>query len=216
MTRTIDRLAELLRTHDGPISRKWLETKRKEIESSSQSAKTGDGIDRIDDPDDLPNDGVSAEVSGGFSGLLLTPSSSDVGRLVKDFASELPLCLSLADHRADDAGLVMIARIDDLLRLADKLPCWGFAKFSGVYLMQKPDASNLLNCKAVAVSTWGRHKPNLDEFQIISGVDEVTVATGLLPTDGRRLHLFAKSSRQGWETFIGQANWAANNDAADA
>jgi hypothetical protein len=147
--------------------------------------------------------------------LLLTPNGKDVAKLIKPYpgGGELPFCLRYSDIVAQSAAMMMMARVGDLPRLADKLSLWGFTRFKAIYGLAQPTAPDLMNVDAIAICERGSFdlfKPLLDWP---AEKDPLKLAESLLnQVAGRRVHLFAQSETPGWESVVGEANWSEAND----
>jgi N6-adenosine-specific RNA methylase IME4 len=150
-----------------------------------------------------------------FSALLAEPDEDDTSRLRKPYADRPPFCLDFHDRRADDALLVVHARMRDIILIADKLPCWGFSYFDRVLLLHRPQKPDVAEAKVLALSKWGKAQfPMPDDWP--SSSDTLSVVDSLVHgVGGRKIHLFAKGARDGWETVVGKANWATETSADD-
>ena len=229
----IDRLHAILETCPGPITRRWLEKARDDLAASSQVAKTAD-VGRDEDSDGAqqsvevpssPLESASALPEQGaptrpdrrpvVGALVLTPSRADVSRLIKPYTvGGEPACLRYSDIVLQSAALILMARVGDLPRLADKLSFWGFNRFKGIYALTPPSEPDLMNVDAIAICERGR--PNLVKFleDWPAEKDPLKLADSLLiGVTGRRVHLFAQSETPGWESIVAEANWSMEADA---
>jgi hypothetical protein len=173
--RVVDRTYSVLEKCPGPVTRDYLIKQRKELGALSQVAKTVD-VGRDENSDsakqyvELPSSPVKrAPASFGqgavtrrpsVGALVLTPSRSDVARLFKPYTGGgEPACLRYSDIVLPSVALILMARVGDLPRLADKLSFWGFKRFEGIYALAPPSEPDLMNVDAIAICERGR--PNL-------------------------------------------------------
>jgi hypothetical protein len=142
--------------------------------------------------------------------LVLTPSAGVVSRLNKPFTTGgEPACLRYHDVVAQNAVLILMARVGDLPRLADKLSLWGFKRFKAIYALAPPSGPNLMDVDAIAICECGRSNLVKDLEDWPTEKDPLKLAESLLnEVAGRRVHLFAESETPGWECILGEANFS--------
>ena len=237
LDRDVDRVHEILSASDGPATRDYLMDSRQSLrkravalspelgdaELSSaiahslkldQSLSTVDPlVPEVDDDSPSQSGGITqSDISAPASAILLTPSKHDITSLKKDyFAEGSPACLRV--KAAKDAALVIATHAADLQVFVDKLPCWGFGRISRVYLMAPPSNPDVTRASVIAVCERGSARVGgLESWP--TEADAVRLAESILgDLPGRRLHLFAKDQASGWNTVVGDANWACEAEA---
>lgn len=198
----IERLRTLLSSSPGPLTRKWLSQQRQSLKSTSAAASEAS-------EDASPSKGGSDVANVPVSALVLTPGRTDMSRLGKDYVTDgEPFCLNFSAKMADDAVLLAVARVGQLPTIAEKLTCWGFKRFSHVFLTGKPSEPDVIGAEAIAVCERGQFKlgDELKEWPVET--DRAKLIERLLAdVTGRRVHLFAKTEEAGEESIVDEANW---------
>lgn len=212
LDRNIEKLRAVLLTSDGPLTREFLLSAR-------NAAKVAKADTQNDRGDPEPRTEISAvakkgkhgEVTGSISTILLTPSRQDIANLRKDYVSGgEPPCLQI--KAAKDATLVIASRASDLPTFGEKLRCWGFARFSRLYLLKPPTNPDLTQADVLAVCEQGKGNVACLQEWPKEADPHVVAATLLTKANGRRVHLFAKSETHGWESLVGDANWKCGKE----
>jgi hypothetical protein len=146
--------------------------------------------------------------------ILLTPDFRDVRSLKADLTEgeDLPLCLRVHEQVDDDAVAIVVARLVDFPIIATRLlPHCGFDSASRVILAREPIGRDVTDADIVIIADRGR-KP----FQLPNdfvwpakdqSIDAVSIAARLQHDAANRLHLFASSDSEGWNSVIGGKNW---------
>lgn len=212
----IEGFYEVLKSSDGPITKRFLIQQRDIINGRPPD----DGVEAateyvaLQEPSttDDPAAPVDATV---FSVLLASPSAADVQRLMKSYPTEFPLCLRIHEQRAETALLVVQARLKDVLAIADKLPCWGFARLERIYLIASPQSPEIADAEVLAVSHWGNTQlPEVEGWPATSNAFDLVdrLATNFV---GKKLHLFARDRRDRWDSIVGEENWAVEETTHD-
>jgi hypothetical protein len=215
-----ERFRDILSSSDGPITKRFLINEREKINGKprsepAQQSAAGAGVAG---EDLLQSEPVANECSEPgnetpFSALLVSLKTADTQKLAKSYPGELPFCLRVHELRGDNALLLVHARLKDLIGVADKLPCWGFARFEHVYLLSSPQQPDAFDADVLGISRWGNSKMNLIESWPDHSDALALADTLLADIGGRKLHLFASDQRDGWVSVVGDKNWAvANSD----
>ena len=206
---TIERLHEILAGCDGMVTRQWISSKRDQLKGQARPAKGPYLVVDNDEIASAPTAEPALDEETPISVLLLTPKRAEVTRLAKKYmpAGEPP-CLRVGHAVADDAVLLVAARVGELLSLSSSLEWWRFKKFSRVYLIEASAGPDVTNVAALGVCARGELKlPTSLAWPIeqdpVKLVDKLTAGI-----TGRRVHLFADMAAAGWEAVIGDANWA--------
>ena len=142
-----------------------------------------------------------------FSLIVLTPSKKDLHLLDEDYSEKdaLARCLRVHELVADNAVAIVAVPIRALPVIANKLlPLCGFDRISHVLLAKAPAEADVIANDAIIVAERGGEKlvsvPK-DFWPSGDGRDVLSIATEMVPKSENRLHVFAKSSREGWESI---------------
>ncbi|KIU50799.1 hypothetical protein QU42_02080 [Bradyrhizobium sp. UASWS1016] len=191
------------------VTRQWISSKRDQLKGQARPAKGPYLVVDNDEIASAPTAEPALDEETPISVLLLTPKRAEVTRLAKKYmpAGEPP-CLRVGHAVADDAVLLVAARVGELLSLSSSLEWWRFKKFSRVYLLEASAGPDVTNVAALGVCARGELKlPTSLAWPIeqdpVKLVDKLTAGI-----TGRRVHLFADMAAAGWEAVIGDANWA--------
>jgi hypothetical protein len=203
---TINRLHEMLAGLDGKVTRQWIND---QIKALKEPPVTGPRL--VVDNDEVADPAVGTpwlDTSSPISVLRLTPNNTDIRLMGKPFEDGQPPCRELGARVADDAIMIVEARVGHLMQLMQHLSWWRFERYTRIYLPVAPTAPDIFNVKAVAVCERGKVGAAMrldkwpDETDGAILVDKLAAGIG-----GRRVHLFARSNEAGWECVVGDANW---------
>lgn len=205
---TIDRLHEILTGCDGMVTRQWISSKREQLKGPVRKVEAPYLVVDNKTVAGAPLGKPHLDEETPISVLLLTPERAAVTRLGKEYVSAgEPPCLRIGHAVADDAVLLVVARVSELLSLSSSLEWWRFKKFSRVYLLETSVGPDVTNVAALGVCERGELKLPTPlvwptEQDPVKLVDELTAGI-----TGRRVHLFADMAAAGWEAVVGDANW---------
>ena len=149
--------------------------------------------------------------------VLLTPSAADERAIVTPYATpdglerRLPHLKQL--RARDNAAVVLVTKISALPLIVDKLlPLCGFdCRNARFFLAQAPASSEI--GEAVVLVTADRDGVSLQPpsastwFSAEEATDPRKLAARLYPATKSRLHVFAQSQAEGWQSIIGAENW---------
>jgi hypothetical protein len=226
----IDELHRILVRLDGPATRERLRQERSRIERSFQEESATPTQDDANDPilhdekepdraAQAAEDSISSAVhSDGdaavpISVLLLTPNREHAAKLEKNYAAE-PECLRLGHEVDDDAILIAIANMRDLLAVIRNADWWKFKRCHGLYLLSRPEGPDVADAEAMVIYVRGELKPSATVTDWPDEKDPVRIADRLLQgIPGRRIHIFADRRRTGWQAIVGDDNWGTADSA---
>jgi hypothetical protein len=226
----IEELRRILAGLDGPATRERLRHERSRIERSFQEESPASAQDdahdailqeeeKLDQTAQAPAGSRFAAAHGDgdaavpISILLLTPNREHATKLEKNYAAE-PECLRLGTDVADNAILIAVANMRNLLAVIRNAEWWKFKRCHGLYLLSTPEDPNVADAEVMAIYIRGGLKPSAAVKAWQDDNDPVRLANRLLQgIDGRRVHLFANARNQGWEAVVGDENWATGDCA---
>ena len=186
-----------------------------EVHEIAQATSPAERVTSLDDntlsraqPDE--NADVVAESEPPIAALLLTASGRDASRLTKEGNREsLPRCLRISNDVGDKAVLLVCAKVGVLSSMSRAIESLKFGRCSSIYLLSEPTGPDVTECDALAIYRRGGFKLSSDVTEWPSDKSPISLADRLLAdVTGRRVHLFAKSKTAGWESIIGEENWA--------
>jgi hypothetical protein len=211
---TREKLRDILASCDGMITRAWLDQqidalKKRPLPTKDPDrvvddehvATTAPGVNGLNNP--------AADESTKISVLLLTPTAGDLNRLKREYVSKgEPACLRLGGIVADDAVMIIAARVNELASLATLLHWWRFDRYSHIYLIAPSEGPDITGARALAVCQRGASRVT---NQITAWPErDAPLFLAELLTDGiadRRVHIFAPEHTAGWEALVGDDNW---------
>lgn len=219
-----------LMTSNGPISRSWLKAQRAKLEE--KSTKTNKEavqtelpkVDPVDAPSiqpmatagediapgvDLPKE-VEAEVEKvPVAAVLMTVNSKDVSRLDKSLQENSdPNCLTLRDQIENRAVLLVYTRASTLTSMQAVIKSLGFDRCSRIGLVGEIAGNDITSSNVMAIYVRGGLTGIAEAIDWRSEKDPAALADRILAgIEGRRVHLFAKSRSEGWDSLVGDENW---------
>jgi hypothetical protein len=159
---------------------------------------------------------LEGDIGHSFELALLTPDRRDLRKLNEDYVDLPPFYQSARSLLADEATVVVVARVADLPVIENRLlPMLGFSGPSHVFLVREPIGSNITDAELVVIADRRQTSLKL-EFNWLSSdepFDVISMAEQLVPTAGRKLHFFAKDEEPSvvrlgvWMSFTGASNW---------
>jgi hypothetical protein len=232
----IEQLRAVLETCDGPVTRAWLVSKCNELApkptKNADLVASGDhtpnalvaldsGARRepakpLGATEGTPAPSVPAapsvvELPIKAAAMLITATGKDLSRLLKETNTQggEPFCQSFnTETVTDNVVVAIVAPISAVLRLQEKLGCWGADRVLKLYLLAPPAEPDVMNANCIAICGRARSKFDGDLNAWPTDHDPVQVARSLLGgVSGRRIHLFATVDTPGWDCRIGDANW---------
>jgi hypothetical protein len=218
-TEKTDRLVRILQGCEGGLSRDYLIAEKKRVKRTLPARAPGDAqaAPGLEDSQASPTVSHLAEAGKRADLLLMTPGREDVRRLAQHYADEatLPRCLSLHQFVAESAIAVVITRVRDLPVIAGRLlPHCGFPRLSRVLLMRRPDEPDIADAEVIVTAERGR-RPDEDLALPQGGTwpaemsgDPTAIADRLVPNAVNKLHVFASTMLDGWQSLVGPDSWA--------
>jgi hypothetical protein len=209
-----EKLRDILASCDGMVTRAWLDqqidalkkrplpTKNPDrVVDDEHAATTAPGVNGLKDP--------ATDESTKISVLLLTPRANDINGLKREDVTEgEPACFRRGRAVADDAVMIIAARVNELTSMATLLHWWRFERFSHIYLIASPEGPDITRAKALAVCQRGSLKVTYPITAWLGREDPLLLADVLTQgIAGRRVHLFASEETVGWEAIVGDDNW---------
>jgi hypothetical protein len=232
----VEVLHEILVSCEGQVTRKWLGDIRAKLRDDGPSTQAPNPQAESDqgalvgqsDRDQMPEtDGELIESSRAqaaaaanprppITALLATPGWRDASNLGKAYLEQgQPTCLSLGNEIGDHAVLFVYAKVGALLSIATAIGWWKFKRCSHVYLLSEQESPDVIESDALAIYERGEFRLSRVLADPPAEKDPVTYVNSLLQgVSGRRVHLFADSATPGWESIIGDMNWAIGGDGA--
>jgi hypothetical protein len=219
-----------LMTSNGPISRSWLKGQRAKLEeNSTETDKKAVQVELPKvDPSDAPSiqptatadEDIAPEVGQPnepaaeadktpVAAVLMTVSSKDVSRLDKALQENGdPDCLTLRDQIEDRAVLLVHTKASTLISMQAIIKSLGFDRCSRIGLVGEVTGNEITSSGVMALYVRGGLKGIAETINWRSEKGPVALADRILAgIEGRRVHLFAKSQSDGWDSFVGEENW---------
>ena len=139
--------------------------------------------------------------------VLMSPSPEDVTRLLADPS----MWVGSNWLSSAEAVLLVEAKLGDLLAISDFVSGLSFARCSHIYLLSKPQDPDLITNKVLAVYERGGTSLPVGLLKWPKEKATIELANRLLDgVEGHRIHVFAESPAEGWESVVGDANWQAS------
>ncbi len=202
------KLIEIMDGCDGELSREYLSKATKRAKKSN-----GDRAD-LSASDAAESQGASPPSGSDFSLIVLTPAKQDLRLIGEDYSERevLARCLRVHELVAEEAVAVVAAPVRALPLVVSKLlPLCGFDRISHVLLTKAPSEADVIGSDVIIVAERGRQRlasvPK-DLWSRECGHDILSVAAAMMPESKKRLHVFATSPNEGWDSIVGDANWA--------
>jgi hypothetical protein len=166
-----------------------------------------------DNEPDAPLPWADETTKPAFELVLMTPSNGHMRRLREDYVGRLPLWGRIYDRVSTDAIGVVVARVSDLPIIERKLlPGCGFAGIAQVFLLHEPLSSDVTQAEVVVLArrqpSTQDESPQLQWMPKGQAVDLTALSTVFAPGAQQKLHLFATSASDGWQSIVGEANWS--------
>jgi len=139
----------------------------------------------------------------------MTVSSKDVSRLDKALQENGdPDCLTLRDQIEDRAVLLVHTKASTLISMQAIIKSLGFDRCSRIGLVGEVTGNEITSSGVMALYVRGGLKGIAETINWRSEKGPVALADRILAgIEGRRVHLFAKSQSDGWDSFVGEENW---------
>jgi hypothetical protein len=158
-------------------------------------------------------DPPTVHVKGGSDLVLAMPNRSDMRKLREDYESPLPRCLQVGEAIADDAVMIVIAKLSDLPVIENKLlPYYGFEGGAlRLFLAQLPTGPDVTEAQILIVAE--RPSGNRTRLTEIAWpaegetIDPLTLAAQLVPDARETLVVFASEEIDGCQSVVDGANW---------
>lgn len=228
----VEKLSHGLETLDGPLKRKSVlelreryapkkprkktaskQTENKQLASEAGDAggsTQGDGQSSLTVPE--PAQAKRLRFLGKpITAMLWTPEGDDISRLLREVADgKIPTCLEYMDEMETDSALVLRGNLCPLLSLVTvmqsqtRLGIWAKA-----CIEVQPSSPDISNSVVLLVLARGNIKLAPMTRKWGTEIDAASAASKmLLAVTGRKVHLFASKQTEGWESVLGDANWA--------
>lgn len=148
--------------------------------------------------------------------VLITPDTKDERAITTPYATadgleqHLPFFGQLRE--TDALALVLVTRVSALPLVADKLLalCGFDCRHARFFLAQPPTSAEIGDASVIVVTDRGGvhlDPPAADTWLDAAGTgDPRTIAARLYPEAASRLHVFARSPAEGWESLVGAEN----------
>lgn len=226
----IDDLRVRLLTSNGPVSRSWLKSQRVKLEgkpaAADQKAVQAD-LPKVN-PSDAPSiqptvtadKDAELKVAQGIepaaevdktpvAAVLMTVNSKDVSRLDKALQDNVELkCLTLRKQIDDRSVLIVHAKATTLMSMQAIIKSLGFDRCSRIGLLGEVTGNDITSSSVMAIYVRGGLTGIAEAIDWRSEKSPVALADRILASiEGRRVHLFAKSQSDGWDSFVGEENW---------
>lgn len=212
-----ERIEELVNT----LRREQVETRHdmlrltRETKQAKRESNTGTPIPS---PVDKTHE-AAAVVNASYDLVLAVPRGPDLRKLGEyQSTGPLPRCLRIGGIMADDATLVVLARLSDLAVIEDKLlPGCGFEDASRrVFLIHVPADPEITEAQVLIVAERGSggraHFGDIAWLSREKPVDPFALAVGLVADAKKKLVLFASVETDDWYSILGEANWSNSGE----
>ncbi len=194
-------VVDTLRGAAGDVNREFIVSARKALKRPMSN----------EDSEQEPRD-ISANNSTAAELLLLTPQKADTRRFAEDYANPDAMAGFRINHMvAKNAVALCIAEIRDYPTIAGRLlPLAGFKHIRKVYLLSRPNVSEITDAKIgiVASRTNGALPDGLMQPWEAGTTDDRTLALQIAPNAVSKLHAFATSTAPDWTCLAGHEVWS--------